>query len=60
MDRLFVPAPIIFLDAAVSDGGLQSTIADTIRPFDKGVWVDRPAGLDWPNIASVVLTRDGS
>lgn len=45
MDRLFVPEAIIFLDAAVGDGGLNSTAADTIRPLDKGTWIDRPAGL---------------
>lgn len=59
-DRLLVPAPTFFLDAAVSDGSLNSTIAATIRPFYKGAWGDRPAGLDWSNLSSAFLTQDGS
>lgn len=60
MDRLFVPEAIIFLDAAVGDGGLNSTRADPMQFLDKDTWGDRPAALNWSNFSNAFLTREGS
>lgn len=50
-DTSLVPATTIFF-TSVSDGALYSNSLILMQFPDKGIWIDRPAGIDWPNIVS--------